>query len=111
MLEGNVGCMVNGAGLVMATMDGIKLAGSEPANFLDVGGGATKETVAAGVWILLKDRNGKGIFINIFGGIVRRERIAPRGVEGGQERGIKPPGGGRGQGAEGQGGRGERESG
>jgi succinyl-CoA synthetase beta subunit len=75
-LDGNIGCMVNGAGLAMATMDVIKLAGSEPANFLDVGGGATKETVAAGFRILLKDPNVKGIFINIFGGIVRCERIA-----------------------------------
>src|SRR6476660_2541175 len=73
-LDGNIGCMVNGAGLAMATMDVIKLAGSEPANFLDVGGGATKETVAAGFRILLKDPNVKGIFINIFGGIVRCER-------------------------------------
>ncbi|MBI3355651.1 MAG: succinate--CoA ligase subunit beta [Nitrospirae bacterium] len=70
-LDGNIGCMVNGAGLAMATMDVIKMAGSEPANFLDVGGGATKETVAAGFRILLKDPNVKGIFINIFGGIVR----------------------------------------
>src|SRR5438874_7442569 len=75
-LDGSVGCMVNGAGLAMATMDIIKLAGSEPANFLDVGGGATKETVAAGFRILLKDKKVKGIFINIFGGIVRCERIA-----------------------------------
>jgi succinyl-CoA synthetase beta subunit len=75
-LDGNIGCMVNGAGLAMATMDVIKLAGSWPANFLDVGGGATKETVAAGFRILLKDKNVKGIFINIFGGIVRCDRIA-----------------------------------
>ena len=65
-LDGDIGCMVNGAGLAMATMDVIKLAGSEPANFLDVGGGATKETVAAGFRILLKDKKVKGIFINIF---------------------------------------------
>jgi succinyl-CoA synthetase beta subunit len=74
-LDGNIGCMVNGAGLAMATMDVIKLAGSEPANFLDVGGGATKETVAAGFRILLKDRNVKGVFINIFGGIVAAKEV------------------------------------
>src|SRR5437773_9458228 len=90
-LEGNIGCMVNGAGLAMATMDVIKLAGSEPANFLDVGGGATKETVAAGFRILLKDRNVKGIFINIFGGIVRCERIAHGVIEAAKEVAIKLP--------------------
>ena len=77
--------MVNGAGLAMATMDVIKLAGSEPANFLDVGGGATKDTVAAGFRILLKDPNVKGIFINIFGGIVRCERIAHGVIEAAKE--------------------------
>jgi succinyl-CoA synthetase beta subunit len=90
-LDGNIGCMVNGAGLAMATMDVIKLAGSEPANFLDVGGGATKETVAAGFRILLKDRNVKGIFINIFGGIVRCERIAHGVIEAAKEVQIKLP--------------------
>jgi succinyl-CoA synthetase beta subunit len=90
-LDGNIGCMVNGAGLAMATMDVIKLAGSEPANFLDVGGGATKETVAAGFRILLKDRNVKGIFINIFGGIVRCERIAHGVIEAAKEVDIKLP--------------------
>ncbi len=90
-LDGNIGCMVNGAGLAMATMDVIKLAGSEPANFLDVGGGATKETVAAGFRILLKDKNVKGIFINIFGGIVRCERIAHGVIEAAKEVGIKLP--------------------
>ena len=90
-LDGNIGCMVNGAGLAMATMDVIKLAGGEPANFLDVGGGATKETVAAGFRILLKDRNVKGIFINIFGGIVRCERIAHGVIEAAKEVGIKLP--------------------
>jgi succinyl-CoA synthetase beta subunit len=84
-LDGNIACMVNGAGLAMATMDVIKLAGSEPANFLDVGGGATKETVAAGFRILLKDPNVKGIFINIFGGIVRCERIAHGVIEAAKE--------------------------
>lgn len=90
-LDGNIGCMVNGAGLAMATMDVIKLAGSEPANFLDVGGGATKETVAAGFRILLKDPNVKGIFINIFGGIVRCERIAHGVIEAAKEVQINVP--------------------
>ncbi len=90
-LDGNIGCMVNGAGLAMATMDVIKLAGSEPANFLDVGGGATKETVAAGFRILLKDQNVKGIFINIFGGIVRCERIAHGVIEAAKEVKITVP--------------------
>ncbi len=90
-LDGDIGCMVNGAGLAMATMDVIKLAGAEPANFLDVGGGATKETVAAGFRILLKDKKVKGIFINIFGGIVRCERIANGVIEASKEVGIKLP--------------------
>ncbi len=90
-LDGNIGCMVNGAGLAMATMDVIKLAGSEPANFLDVGGGATKETVAAGFQILLKDPNVKGIFINIFGGIVRCDRIAHGVIEAAKEVKINVP--------------------
>jgi succinyl-CoA synthetase beta subunit len=90
-LDGNIGCMVNGAGLAMATMDVIKLAGSEPANFLDVGGGATKETVAAGFRILLKDPNVKGIFINIFGGIVRCDRIAHGVIEAAKEVKINVP--------------------
>lgn len=75
-LDGNVGCMVNGAGLAMATMDIIKLAGGSPANFLDVGGGASPETVEAGFRIILKDPNVKAILINIFGGIVRCDRVA-----------------------------------
>jgi len=75
-LEGNVGCMVNGAGLAMSTMDIIKYEGGEPANFLDVGGSANAETVAKGLGIILKDKNVKAIFINIFGGIVRCDRIA-----------------------------------
>ena len=75
-LDGNIGCMVNGAGLAMATMDLIKIAGAEPANFLDVGGGANVETVTNGFKIILKDKNVKGIFINIFGGIVRCDRVA-----------------------------------
>jgi len=75
-LDGNVGCMVNGAGLAMATMDIIKLAGGDPANFLDVGGTANAETVEAGFRIILKDANVKAILINIFGGIVRCDRVA-----------------------------------
>ncbi len=75
-LDGNVGCMVNGAGLAMGTMDIIKIAGGEPANFLDVGGGANVETVEAGFRIILKDPNVKAILINIFGGIVRCDRVA-----------------------------------
>lgn len=80
-LDGNVGCMVNGAGLAMATMDIIKLSGGEPANFLDVGGGANAETVEAGFRIILKDPNVKAILINIFGGIVRCDRVAAGVVE------------------------------
>ncbi len=75
-LDGNVGCMVNGAGLAMATMDIIKLSGGDPANFLDVGGGASAETVEAGFRIILKDPNVKAILLNIFGGIVRCDRVA-----------------------------------
>ena len=78
-LDGNIGCMVNGAGLAMATMDIIKLYGSEPANFLDVGGGATKERVTAAFKIILGDKNVKGILVNIFGGIMKCDVIA-RGV-------------------------------
>ena len=80
-LEGNVGCMVNGAGLAMATMDIIKLSGGSPANFLDVGGGASAETVEAGFRIILKDPAVKAILINIFGGIVRCDRVATGVVE------------------------------
>ena len=75
-LDGNVGCMVNGAGLAMATMDIIKLSGGDPANFLDVGGTASAETVEAGFRIILKDSNVKAILLNIFGGIVRCDRVA-----------------------------------
>jgi succinyl-CoA synthetase beta subunit len=80
-LDGNVGCMVNGAGLAMATMDIIKLSGGEPANFLDVGGGANAKTVEAGFRIILKDPNVKAILLNIFGGIVRCDRVATGVVE------------------------------
>ena len=80
-LGGNVGCMVNGAGLAMATMDIIKLSGGEPANFLDVGGTANAETVEAGFRIIMSDPNVKAILINIFGGIVRCDRVANGVVE------------------------------
>jgi len=80
-LDGNVGVMVNGAGLAMATMDMIKLSGGEPANFLDVGGGANAETVEVGFRIILKDPNVKAILVNIFGGIVRCDRVANGVVE------------------------------
>jgi len=80
-LDGNVGCMVNGAGLAMATMDIIKLAGGDPANFLDVGGGASKETVENGFKIILSDPNVKAILVNIFGGIVRCDRVAGGVIE------------------------------
>ncbi len=80
-LDGNVGCMVNGAGLAMATMDMIKLSGGEPANFLDVGGGANAQTVESGFRIILKDPKVKAILINVFGGIVRCDRIASGVVE------------------------------
>ncbi|MBX3102368.1 MAG: ADP-forming succinate--CoA ligase subunit beta [Bacteroidetes bacterium] len=80
-LDGNVGCMVNGAGLAMATMDMIKLSGGEPANFLDVGGGANAQTVEAGFRIILKDPSVKAILINVFGGIVQCDRVANGVVE------------------------------
>ncbi len=87
-LDGNVGCMVNGAGLAMATMDIIKLAGGNPANFLDVGGGANKDTVAKGFKIIMKDPNVKAILVNIFGGIVRCDRVANGIIEASKE--VKP---------------------
>ena len=90
-LDGTIGCMVNGAGLAMATMDVIKLAGGEPANFLDVGGGASKETVKEAFRILLSDPNVKGVFVNIFGGIVRCERIGGGIVAAAQEIEVKVP--------------------
>ncbi|APF20214.1 Succinyl-CoA ligase (ADP-forming) subunit beta [Caldithrix abyssi DSM 13497] len=90
-LDGNVGCMVNGAGLAMATMDIIKLAGGEPANFLDVGGGANVETVRNGFKIILKDPNVKAILINIFGGIVRCDRVARGVIEAVQSIDVKVP--------------------
>jgi succinyl-CoA synthetase beta subunit len=90
-LDGQIGCMVNGAGLAMATMDIIKLYGMEPANFLDVGGGASKEKVAAAFKIILSDANVKGILVNIFGGIMRCDIIAEGVVAAAKEMAIKVP--------------------
>ncbi len=90
-LDGSIGCMVNGAGLAMATMDIIKLYGKEPANFLDVGGGASKEKVSAALKIILSDKNVKGILINIFGGIMRCDVLALGVVEAAKEIKINVP--------------------
>jgi len=90
-LEGNVGCMVNGAGLAMATMDIIKLAGGEPANFLDVGGGASAATVESGFKIILADPHVKAVLINIFGGIVRCDRVATGVVEAAKKVKVEVP--------------------
>lgn len=90
-LSGNVGCMVNGAGLAMATMDIIKLHGGEPANFLDVGGGANATTVKAGFEIILSDPNVKAVWINIFGGIVRCDRVAQGVIDALSELAVKVP--------------------
>lgn len=90
-LDGNIGCLVNGAGLAMATMDIIKAFGGEPANFLDVGGGATKENVTEAFRILLSDSNVKGILVNIFGGIMKCDVIATGIIEAAKEVGLKVP--------------------
>ena len=90
-LDGNIGCMVNGAGLAMATMDIIKLYGEEPANFLDVGGGASKEKVSAAFKLILSDKNVKGILINIFGGIMRCDVLAQGVVDAAKEINIEVP--------------------
>ena len=90
-LDGNIGCMVNGAGLAMATMDIIKLYGEEPANFLDVGGGASKEKVSEALKIILSDKNVKGILINIFGGIMRCDVLAKGVVEAAKKIDIRVP--------------------
>ncbi len=90
-LNGSIGCMVNGAGLAMATMDIIKLYGKEPANFLDVGGGASKEKVAAAFKLILSDKNVKGILINIFGGIMRCDVLAQGVVEAAKEINLSVP--------------------
>ena len=90
-LDGDIGCMVNGAGLAMATMDMIKLHGGQPANFLDVGGGANKERVAEAFKIILSDDSVKGIFVNIFGGIVRCDMIAEGIMDAVKEVGVNVP--------------------
>ncbi len=90
-LDGNIGCLVNGAGLAMATMDIIKIHGGAPANFLDVGGGANKEKVTAAFKIILKDPNVKGIFVNIFGGIMKCDIIAEGVIAASREIGLKVP--------------------
>jgi len=90
-LDGNIGCMVNGAGLAMATMDIIKLHGGEPANFLDVGGAATKENVSEAFKIILGDANVKAILVNIFGGIVKCDMIAEGITAAAQELDVKVP--------------------
>lgn len=90
-LDGNIGCLVNGAGLAMATMDIIKLSGGEPANFLDVGGGANKEKVTEAFKIILKDPNVKGILVNIFGGIMKCDIIAEGIIAATKELGLKVP--------------------
>jgi succinyl-CoA synthetase beta subunit len=90
-LNGSIGCMVNGAGLAMATMDIIKLYGKEPANFLDVGGGASKEKVASAFRLILSDKNVKGILINIFGGIMRCDVLAQGVVDAAKEINLEVP--------------------
>ena len=90
-LDGNIGCMVNGAGLAMGTMDIVKLHGGQPANFLDVGGGATKERVVEAFKIILSDDNVKAVLINIFGGIVRCDLIAEGVIGAVEEVGVKVP--------------------
>jgi succinyl-CoA synthetase beta subunit len=90
-LDGNIGCMVNGAGLAMATMDIIKLCGGEPANFLDVGGGATKERVSQAFKIILSDTRVRGVLINIFGGIMRCDVLAQGVVDAARELSINIP--------------------
>jgi succinyl-CoA synthetase beta subunit len=90
-MDGKIGCMVNGAGLAMATMDIIQLYGSSPANFLDVGGGATREKVTAAFKIILSDPNVKGILVNIFGGIMRCDIIANGIIEAAKEVNLSVP--------------------
>ena len=90
-LDGNIGCLVNGAGLAMASMDVIKLYGGEPANFLDIGGGATKESITAAFRIILEDENVEGILVNIFGGIIRCDMVANSVIEASKEIGLEVP--------------------
>jgi succinyl-CoA synthetase beta subunit len=90
-LDGNIGCLVNGAGLAMASMDVIKLYGGEPANFLDIGGGATKESITTAFGIILEDDNVEGILVNIFGGIIQCDMVARSVIEASNELGLQVP--------------------
>jgi succinyl-CoA synthetase beta subunit len=90
-LEGNIGCLVNGAGLAMASMDVIKLYGGEPANFLDIGGGATRESITTAFGIILEDENVEGILVNIFGGIIQCDMVARSVIEASNELGLEVP--------------------
>ena len=90
-LDGNIGCLVNGAGLAMASMDVIKLYGGEPANFLDIGGGATRESITTAFGIILEDENVEGILVNIFGGIIQCDMVARSVIEASNELGLKVP--------------------
>ena len=90
-LDGNIGCLVNGAGLAMASMDVIKLYGGEPANFLDIGGGANKESITTAFGIILEDQNVEGILVNIFGGIIRCDMVARSIIDASREVGLSVP--------------------
>lgn len=90
-LDGNIGCLVNGAGLAMASMDVIKLYGGEPANFLDIGGGANKESITTAFGIILEDPNVEGILVNIFGGIIRCDMVARSIIDASREVGLEVP--------------------
>ncbi len=90
-LDGNIGCLVNGAGLAMASMDVIKLYGGEPANFLDIGGGANKESITTAFGIILEDPNVEGILVNIFGGIIRCDMVARSIIDASKEVGLSVP--------------------
>jgi len=90
-LDGNIGCLVNGAGLAMATMDVIKMYGGEPANFLDIGGGADSESITAAFGIILQDSSIEGILVNIFGGIIRCDMVARSIIEASKETGLQVP--------------------
>ena len=90
-LDGNIGCLVNGAGLAMASMDVIKLYGGEPANFLDIGGGANKESITTAFGIILEDPNVEGILVNIFGGIIRCDMVAQSIIDASREVGLSVP--------------------
>ena len=90
-LDGDIGCLVNGAGLAMASMDVIKLYGGEPANFLDIGGGANKESITTAFGIILEDPNVEGILVNIFGGIIRCDMVARSIIDASREVGLSVP--------------------